>query len=183
MAPKTAKNGKNTKARPRKSPMDKYNDPELLLADEKSPLHDLTTAQLKAILTHPAILPLLRSASPPIPIDAFLSLPTTDQTRALADFTTDGAAGRHDSNWVEQALAASKARKAGAFEDYLAKNFEEVWGEEEDGEEDERDIKGGVVGDAAVEKPVEEEGIGEKVVENSGEEGLEGEDMVAAEMK
>ncbi|KAH8682910.1 hypothetical protein BGZ60DRAFT_398936 [Tricladium varicosporioides] len=179
MAPKSTKAGKNTKSRPRRSPMDKYNDPELLLADEKSPLHDLNTAQLKAILTHPTILPFLRSTS--VPIDAFLSLPTTDQTRALADFTTDGAAGRHDSNWVEQALAASQARKAGAFEEYLAKNFEEVWGEEDE-EKDKGDINDGVGGGAVVEKLAEEEGIGEKVAENSGER-LEGEDMTAGEIK
>ena len=47
-----------------------------------------------------------------------------------ATYTENVAEGRHDPEWLAQAWSAHERRKAGEFDDYLVKKFEEDWGVE-----------------------------------------------------
>ncbi|KXJ85165.1 ASX homology domain-containing protein, partial [Microdochium bolleyi] len=46
----------------------------------------------------------------------------------VARYQEDLKNGRHDPDWIRAALVAHKARAAGKYDDYLAKEFVERWG-------------------------------------------------------
>ena len=49
---------------------------------------------------------------------------------AAAAFQEDGRSGRHDPEWVRQAMEASSRRQSGDFDAYNAQKFQEIWAED-----------------------------------------------------
>ncbi|KAG6002299.1 hypothetical protein E4U21_003250 [Claviceps maximensis] len=115
-----------------------------ILTDPKSPL---ATADLRGVLTHPLawtsltveerreILSLFPDVA--LILDAgtdnarpdFESLINDDAFRAdCAAYVTNLAQGRHDPQWLRDAWRAHERRKAGDFDDFLIRKFEEDWG-------------------------------------------------------
>lgn len=61
----------------------------------------------------------------------FASLANDDSFRyACAAYTENVAQGRHDPAWLASAWAAHERRKAGDFDEFIVKKFEEDWGVE-----------------------------------------------------
>ena len=49
-----------------------------------------------------------------------------------AAFREDGEYGRYRTGWLNKALEASKRRREGAYEEYLAEYFAQTWAEEKE---------------------------------------------------
>ena len=55
-----------------------------------------------------------------------------ESQRAITDFKDDGRSGRHDPQWLREALEASGRRMAGDYEEYLESQFKDTYGEEKE---------------------------------------------------
>lgn len=77
---------------------------------------------MQAVLSHPKAQEVLRNAG----LDPNIyQLP--DFATAAARFKEDGRSGRHDPEWLRQALEASERRVAGDFDEYHQARFEQEW--------------------------------------------------------
>lgn len=61
---------------------------------------------------------------------AFDNVSTDELATAAAAFQEDGRSGRHDPEWVRQAMVASSRRQAGDFDGHNAQKFQGIWAED-----------------------------------------------------
>ncbi|GAB0134546.1 hypothetical protein EsDP_00002911 [Epichloe bromicola] len=131
---------------PRKTPRKRKTkwDADTILNDPRSPL---ATADLRSVLSHPlawtsltiqerreviCLFPdvaLILDADTDDARPDFQSLMNDDAFRAdCAAYVENLAQGRHDPQWLRDAWRAHERRKAGDFDEFLIKRFEEDWG-------------------------------------------------------
>ncbi|KAI1809469.1 Asx homology domain-containing protein [Poronia punctata] len=121
----------------------KWNTPEKLLTDPKSPLARtnlrdilcsaeawdvLTPADRRQVLAEfPDHVEISRPNSPHARPN-IAALRNNDNFRHdVARYQESLSKGYHDAEWIQQAQGAHRARQAGLYDDYMADDFEEKW--------------------------------------------------------
>lgn len=141
----------------KKAKIDKYADVDVLMSDFKSPIFQedvnikvqppnyplhlrlsiILTPPTQAILTHPLTKQTMLSEGQPYPFDQM----TGDElATTAAEFKLDGSYGRLDTDWMAQAMEASKTRAEGGFDEFLDEQFEEQWAEESQEVSEEKEV-------------------------------------------
>lgn len=130
--PKRRRGGAAGRSR-KKSKSDQYADVDQLLSDSKSPIFK-GNANIKAVLTHPVAKKTMVDQGEPYPFD---QMTANEVSTTVADFKSDGTCGRFDSDWMVQAIEASRIRASGGYDAYLNSQFAENWGEDDEEVSDE----------------------------------------------
>ncbi|KAG9233441.1 hypothetical protein BJ875DRAFT_44100 [Amylocarpus encephaloides] len=100
-----------------------WDNPEEVIGPQNSQLYK-DDFDLLSVLKHPTAQAIISNKNDG-QITEFLACDNPRQV--INEFKADGAAGKHDAEWLRQALEASKQRAAGFYDEYLEAKFQEQW--------------------------------------------------------